>query len=416
MKIDLDALNSHLVELNELSNKTNHNQQEKRRYAYLLTACAALRSGASVQEVEEHYRQSTAKRAGITLPPKNNGSTLTRAQETEAREWQAFVEQRDMSEGNVLAHIGTYTGLGFFVPTDFYPTLFRALKAHDAVYDEDAVTVIKSTNGRVLPVPVANDTNEVATVIAEGTQDSIVDLDSTGHAVLGAYTYRSPRFVVSREAFEDMEGTLSTVNLLREFAADRLSRGIAADLISGDGSGKPLGLVSSIIGQGCPIVTASGSAVNDGSAATGANSLGSPDFAAAIKELDDAYVQNPKVAWFMNKKSLATLEALVDKVGRPLRLVTYDQGWPCIMGIRVRIAPSMDDIGVSKIPVVLMDGAYWITRLVTDETSGIRAYSEAPSLAEQGKIAFRVFARADGVLAYVGGGAPSPAVAIQNHS
>lgn len=416
MKMNLEALSSYLTELNDLSNKPTHNPQEKRRFAFLQTACAAIRSGVPVEEVDEHYRTTTARCAGITLPLKNNGSMLTRAQETEAREWQAFVEQRDMSEGNPLSRLGTYTSIGNFIPTEFFPTIFRALKAHDAVYDEDAVTVIKSTNGRPLPVPTANDTDEVATVIAEGTQDSIVDLDSTGHAVLGAYTYRSPRFVVSREAFEDMEGTLSTVNLLREFAADRLSRGISKDLISGDGSGRPLGLVSSIIGQGCPIVTASGSAVNDGSAATGANSLGSPDFAAAIKELDDAYAQNPKVAWFMNKKTLATLEALVDKVGRPLRLVNYDQGWPCIMGFRVRIASSLDDIGVSKIPVVLMDGAYWITRLVTDETSGIRAYSEAPNLAEQGKVAFRTFMRADGVLAYVGGGAPSPAVAIQNHS
>ena len=92
------------------------------------------------------------------------------------------------------------------------------------LYSEDAVTLIKSTNGRPLPVPTANDTAEVASVVSEGGSESVVDIDSTGHQTLGAYTYRTPRFVASFEAFEDMEGALSTVNLLREFSADRLAR------------------------------------------------------------------------------------------------------------------------------------------------------------------------------------------------
>jgi HK97 family phage major capsid protein len=400
--------------LNDLSNKPTHTPQEKRRFAFLQTACAAIRSGVAVEEVEQLYVADAAKRGGVPVPKKNR--LLSRDEEIEAREWQGIVEHRDMVEGDPLARLGTYAGLGFFVPTDFYPVLFRAMKAHDALYDEDAVTVIRSTNGRPLPVPTANDTATVASVISEGSADSVVDIDSTGHQTLGAYTYRTPRFVASLEAFEDMEGTLSTVNLLREFSADRLARGIGKDLINGDGSSKPLGLANAILGQGCPIVTAAGSVVNDGSSATGANSLGSPDFADAIQQLDDSYAQSPKAAFFMNKKTLATLEALVDKVGRPLRLVNYDQGWPCIMGFRVRICPSMDNIGASKIPVILGDGRYWVTRLVVDDQSGIRIYREAPGLIENGKIGFRTFVRADGSMLYTDSSAPSPFVAIQNHS
>ncbi|HWZ97275.1 MAG TPA: phage major capsid protein [Candidatus Dormibacteraeota bacterium] len=415
MQINLEALTGYLAELNDLSNKPNHNPQEKRRFAFCQTAIAAIRSGVDVDEVDELYRTDMAKRGGVTLPAKPV-SLLTREERIEAKAWKNFVEQRDMVEGSTVAQLGTYNALGFFVPTDFYPQLFRALKASDAVYDDDAVTVIKSTNGRPLPIPTANDTATVASVISEGSSESVVDIDSTGHQVLGAYTYRSPRFVASYEAFEDLEGTLSTVNLLREFSADRLQRGISKDLISGDGSGKPLGLANAIIAQGCPIVTASGSAVNDGSAATGANSLGSPDFAAAIRALDDSYAQSPKAAFFCNKKTLATLEALTDKVGQKLNLVNYDQGWPCIMGFRIRIAPSMDDIGPSKMPVILGDGRYWVTRLVVDENSGIRVYREAPGLIEAGKLAFRTFVRADGAMLWTDSSSPSPFIGIQNHS
>ena len=53
-------------------------------------------------------------------------------QEVEARGWQQFVtrgEKRDMVEGApMLSQIGTYTSLGYFVPTSFFPQLFAALK------------------------------------------------------------------------------------------------------------------------------------------------------------------------------------------------------------------------------------------------------------------------------------------------
>ena len=84
-----------------------------------------------------------------------------------------------------------------------------------------------------------------------------------------------------------------------------------------------------------------------------------------------------KCAWFMNKKTLANISGIVTKYGRLLNLVQYENGKPSIFGIPVKICPSMDNIGVSAVPVVLGDGTYWATRLVTDENSGIRVYSEA---------------------------------------
>src|SRR5207249_6921764 len=104
---------------------------------------------------------------------------------------------------------------------------------------------------------------------------------------------------------------------------DRLARGIGRDLVVGDGASKPLGLVTSLVGNGAPVVIAAGSAPNDGSSAAGYNSLGSQDFANAVEKLDDAYANSPKVGWLMNKKTLGYLESLLDKMGRPLRIVTY---------------------------------------------------------------------------------------------
>jgi hypothetical protein len=40
----------------------------------------------------------------------------------------------------------TYTGLGYFVPNDFFPGVFAAMKAHDVLFDDGDCTVIRSTN------------------------------------------------------------------------------------------------------------------------------------------------------------------------------------------------------------------------------------------------------------------------------
>lgn len=82
------------------------------------------------------------------------------------------------------------------------------MKAHDVLFDDDACTVIRTSNGRPLPVPVAGDTENVASVISEGGSQTSVDIDATGHAVLGAYSYSAPRLVVSLEAFDDLEVVL----------------------------------------------------------------------------------------------------------------------------------------------------------------------------------------------------------------
>jgi len=414
MKMNIGAFNSYLQELNDLSNKPTHTPQEKRRFAFLQTACAAIRSGVAVEEVEDFYREDAAKRGGVKLPAKT-------AENPEARAWSEYAsnpEKRDV-EGDPLARIGTFTGLGYFVPNAWRDEVVFALKQHDALSDDDAVTMIRSTNAAPLPIPVVDDTASVASVVGEGGSQTATDIASPNHVVLGGYSYKTPRYTASIEAMQDLQQNMSVVKLFNTFSRDRLARGIGRDLVVGDGGSKPLGLVTSLVANAAPTVIAVGSAPNDGSSAAGYNSLGSQDFANAIEKLDDAYANSPKAAWLMNKKTLGYLETLLDKNGRPLRLVTYEQGWPCIMGFRVRICPSMDNVGngsAPKYPVVLGDLSYWATRIVMGSLSGVMAYKEAPGLVENGLIGLRSYLQADGAILYTdwSNAAQSPFVLIEN--
>lgn len=148
MKVDTGALALLLQEASALSNKSNWSKQDERRNAYLLAAISAVKSGASLEELDQNEHNAAERRAGLPVTNFKRG-LLTSEQRSVAKQWKTVVETRDMTEGApMLSHIGTYSGLGTFVPTDFYPSLFSAMKAHDPLFDGENVTLIQSTNGR----------------------------------------------------------------------------------------------------------------------------------------------------------------------------------------------------------------------------------------------------------------------------
>jgi len=406
---DLALINT---ELSALANKTGKwTPQDDVRFGQLKANQRAIEAGMSLAELDEEKLNDVRRRNGFETTTRNGNHP----REAEVRAWKAVAEQRDMTEGNPISRIGTYNGLGFFVPNDWFPQVFTAMKAHDALFDPENVTFISSTNGRPLPVPTYDDTEIVAQVISESGSQNSVDIDATSQAVLGAYSYSTPRFVCSLEAFDDIEGGVNILDMFKAFSADRLARGIGADLVVGNGTGKTLGLIPAIENLGVIPVTAAGSATNTGGSESGATSLGSEDFTAALGALDKAYF-GPKTAWLMNQKTLATIAGIVDKYGNILQLVKYIDGEPTIFGVPVKICPSMDSIGASKVPVVLGDLSYWATRLILDGMSGIKVYREAPGLIENGNVGFRTFVRAHGALLYSGATSQSPFQFIRNHS
>ena len=412
MNIDFIALNEHLAEYNTLSNKAKHTPEDSRRMAYLQTAISALKSGASMEQVNEARKSGIASKYGLNL------DKAPTAREIEARGWQAVVtQQRDNTvEGSPIARLGSYTGLGNFIPTEFYPQVFSAMAKADALLDEDSVTLIKTTNGRVITVPILGDISDIATVVGEAGTQTATPINATGHGVLTAYSYKTPRMTFSLESWQDIDEAIGNINLFKQVTADRLRRGIAKDLVTGNGSSKPEGLVTSLENAGVPFVTASGSSANTGGNETGATTLGSGDFAAALAELDQAYIDSPKCAFFMSRKTLVTVSSIVNKQGDNLNLVQWVDGQPFIYGVPVKICPSMDSIGASNVPVVLGAGEYWATRLCVDEKSGIAVYTEATGLVENGMVGLSAFCRADGELLFQDLNSPAPFTYIRNHS
>jgi HK97 family phage major capsid protein len=405
MKVNTGELTLLLQEASELSSKQNWSKSDERRNAYLLAAISAVKNGVSLTELDQTEHQAREQRAGLPVT-QFRGSFLTPERRSIAREWKNFVEQRDMVGGNPISRVGSYSGLGYFVPTEFYPNLFAAMKKSDPVLSSDDVSLIQTTNGRVVAVPTLGDISNVAQVISEGSQDSSVDLANVGAAAVGAYSYRTPRFTCSIESFQDVESAGGVASMFEAFAADRLSRGISADMVNGNGSGKTLGLVPSVVAlasTATPIITAIGAGASSGLTSVG---IGPEDISALYFSVDEAYRSSPKAAWLVNDTTLQQLCAVITKEGLPL--VSIREGVLTLHGKPVKVSPSMQNVSNGNYPVLFGDLSYWVTRLCVSDDSYIKAITEANGLAENGKIAFRAYMRADGALAFTSASDPAP--------
>jgi len=214
---------------------------------------------------------------------------------------------------------------------------------------------------------------------------------------------------------QDIEAMGSAVNLFKAFASDRIARGVAADLVNGNGSNKPLGIVPSLLAAGVTPVAAVGANANTGVVGDDStNSIGSKDIAALYYSVNKAYRNSPRAAFFMSDDTLVSLAQLVNKMGAPL--VQWQGPEAYIFGKPVRVSPSMDSISPSSYPVIFGDGSYWMTRKVVNDSTYVQVVKEAAGLAEKGLVALRMFARFDGALLWNDVDSPAPFALLQMHS
>lgn len=297
------------------------------------------------------------------------------------------------------------TATGVLVPQAFYDKLTTALRAFDALFDEDVVTVAETETGAPLVMPALDDTANAATIIAESAQDPAEADPITSATIQVPSTYRTGLIVVSRELVEDSSFDISAI--LAQAFAIRIARGVGPNLVS-------TLLASAKLG-----VTAAGSAANTGGSETGATSIGWADLVGLVKSVDPAYRNAEKVAWLMNSDTLLALDSVITKNGQPMIHPQYlPDGRRMLLGYPVAICPSMPDIGVvgspatPACPVAFGATSYWITRVVKGST---RVQRLEELLAEYGQIAYRGYTRANGQLLAVTS-SQSPIKLLQNAS
>jgi HK97 family phage major capsid protein len=141
--------------------------------------------------------------------------------------------------------------VGSLVPVQFYGKIVSGLRQHSPLLDPANVTYVETKSGSPIQLPFISDIENVAVVIGEGTDDSgDTNIYSVGGTFVKTYAYRTPRMKFSYESAQDVDLTPLIQNVLGQ----RFAVGAGIDLIKGNGTSKPLGLVPTRCGHDdkCP--------------------------------------------------------------------------------------------------------------------------------------------------------------------
>jgi HK97 family phage major capsid protein len=276
----------------------------------------------------------------------------------DATEKRMLKESRDIAEGTQVSHIGTYSGLGYFVPTGFRNVIEQATKYFCPLADADVsgCTIMNTDTGNVIPMPTSNDTATVATIVGEA--QSVSESDGAGgnlganQILISAYKFSSGLVKVSDEQIQDSAFDIEA--WLGQRFGERFGRAMEAYYTTGTGAqgspAQPLGLLTAIEASGVTPIIATGASSNTGSSAqTYSNSIGSVDLVNLEHGVDPSYRRGAR--YMFNDTTLGSLQSLLDKYGRPLWTPSVQVGAPAMInGYPYIINQSMPSIAAAAKP------------------------------------------------------------------
>lgn len=233
---------------------------------------------------------------------------------------------------------GTTTAGGYLVPQGYWTRISEVLKQYGGLLG--IANVITTATGNPLPWPNNDDTSNVGSVLGENTQVSEVDL-TIGERILNAYTYTSNLVLISLQLMQDSAFDLD--EWVPKKLGQRLGRGVAADLVNGNGSSKPIGLAYS------PNV-----------GVTGANGQTTSVIYDNLVDLehsvDAAYRQLGNCRFLMNDLSVSVIRKLKDEYGHPLWQPSVAIGNPStLLGYPVTVDNAVPEMGASAASIAFGD-------------------------------------------------------------
>jgi HK97 family phage major capsid protein len=278
----------------------------------------------------------------------------------------------DHEEYRVLSKAAS--GGGYFVPIDLADQVVRALRFLPGGVGTLANTMVTST-GDVFNIPL-NLTHGTAAWIAESGSYTPSDETMT-QGVLNAYK-AGTKIIVSEELLTDSAFDLSGF-ITSEFG-ERIGALAEAAYISGDGTGKPTGILNGAV------VTRSTLPAGQVTTTTAAALL------AAIWTVPAQYRENLSV--LVSDSLWVRIATLVDSTGRPLWAPSLASGNPdTIAGIPIYSHPNLAAIGANSESGIVgnFSKGYWIRRV-----DGVYMQRQNELHSDSGQVGFRAYLRLDG--------------------
>ena len=285
--------------------------------------------------------------------------------------WNAMRSKAPMPAVTNALQIGTDSEGGYLVPDEYERTLVEALEEEN-IFRQMAKVIKTSSGDRKIPVVASKGT--ASWIDEEGAYPE--SDDSFGQVSIGAYKLGT-MIKVSEELLNDSVFDLQSY-ISREFAR-RIGAKEEEAFFTGDGKGKPLGVLAATGGAETGVTAASATAVT-------------------ADELMDLYysLKSPyrkKSVWVLNDSTIKAIRKLKDTNGQYLWQPSLTAGTPdTILGRPVKTSAYMPAIAAGAKTIAFGDFSYyWIA-----DRQG-RSFKRLNELfAATGQVGFLASQRVDG--------------------
>lgn len=383
-------------------------QEQRKRADLLLAKIKNLRElGVSTEEMQNELTLAHHEKVGKDL----GVVTSAEQQRMEARAFNRFLRGASAAEIRTMlagAQTISYTegaSGGFVVPATFGKKVFEGLSQVDPLLEPGIVTLVDETGFALPPqiLPAWDLSTFTAANILEGNQQNEQTAPLADVGMTNSHTYRCS-LAASFEWEEDSAAYGRALDAMARAFGVGFARGIGADLITGNGTSAPLGILTAAADSGItldPTITSDVSnTLNDG-------------FQKAYFSINHIYRSMPKCAWLMSDATYQWIRSLTDKGGRPLLNIIDDT--EMIMGKPVYISPTMPSYGGSPVTtgkIIFGDLSYYNVHL---SAMLLRRRTQAPGYVERAKALYTGLMRADAKLVDPTGGVNPPIKFISLH-
>ena len=281
--------------------------------------------------------------------------------------------KRDSYEIRNALQVGTDTEGGYLVPDTFEKKLITTLEEENVIRKHAHVFTTSSGSHKI---PVVSTRGTAAWVDEEG-QIPESD-DAFGQQLIGAHKI-STLIKVSEELLND-----SAFDLENYFAAEfarRIGNAEEAAFLTGNGSGKPTGILADIGGAEIGVTAASETAITADEIIDLFYSLKSP--------------YRKKAIWVLNDRTIKAIRKLKDSNGQYLWQPALHEGeYDTILGKRIYTSPFAPEIGAGAKTIAFGDFSYyWI-----GDRQGVAFKRLNERYAETGQVGFLASKRVDAKL------------------
>lgn len=356
MSDEMSTLRSRIDEIHKMSEDNKAAEETLRSLADKPKTGPDARSAKTNEELRKFLRGET-RSYDVVRPEGSTGIGSTKQ------------ERRALS-------VGTATAGGDTVPIGFYGKLWQNMILTAQLINAGA-TVLETATGEALEIP-ATTAQSTAVLVAEGA--GITESDPTfSQPTLHAYKY-GVLLTVSRELITDTAVDLE--GFLAVQAGRAVGNAFGTDLVSGNGSSKPNGLITQ---------TTLG--------VTGATGVtGAPNFDNLINlyhAVIAPYRNSPSAAWFMNDLTAATIRILKDSYGQYLWQPSLVVGEPdSLLSKPVYTDPNMPTVALNAKSIAFGDLAAYFVRVA----GNLRFEQSLDYAFNTDQVVFRCLLRGDGVL------------------